>query len=309
MNNIELLNYSISKKEEFLDNYYMFVEKDKSLDLFEKNIKELKEILITIKRLMINDEKGKTLERLYIQLQNIIGDKGINYSEFGCFINACDSNRNEVKIDMYLLKNITDIYLKKRDLNEIVPLEWIQAIIDKGSSRKKGHTGIKKLIDYLISNDYKETKRYDEFKQINLCFAKFIKNGDFSNNGIKKNFGISLGVNNQNKMLDLLIKKNRDFYFLEAKHMNTGGGAQNKQIVELIDIIKINPQKYNYHFVAFLDGIYFNKLFSTNKLSKQHKDENLIKISNQRKDILGTLKRIKNNYFINTEGFIKLFSI
>jgi len=81
--------------------------------------------------------------------------------------------------------------------------------------------------------------------------------------------------------------------------MNTGGGGQDKQNVEYIDLIKEKPPRNNYHFVSFLDGLYFNKLFINHK-----KDT---KLSNQEKDIWLALKKNKNNYFINTAGFKKLF--
>ena len=41
----------------------------------------------------------------------------------------------------------------------ITPIEWIQAIIDKGSSRKKGHAGENKLIEILGKNKFMVLKR------------------------------------------------------------------------------------------------------------------------------------------------------
>lgn len=34
-------------------------------------------------------------------------------------------------------------------------------------------------------------------------------------------FGTKFGESTQNKMLDVLIRSGDDFYFMEAKHMNT----------------------------------------------------------------------------------------
>ena len=93
---------------------------------------------------------------------------------------------------------------------------------------------------------------------------------------------------------------------MEAKHLNTGGGGQNKQILELIDLIKNKPNFLNHHFVSFLDGIYSNTLLNNRKNSNNNLGRN--KIQNQYFDLTKALKTRKNNYWVNTAGFIKLFS-
>lgn len=295
-NNKKILEYSIKNQEIFMDKYYMFVEKHNDLDLYVDKTKKIKNILITIKELTVKKYSQETIEKLYIDLHKEI-KKYANYSEFGCFINACDSNIDEVKRDIDLLKEITKLYIKYRDITEIVPSEWMQALLDKGASRRKGQVGEGKLIDILIEGGFTFTKSVDEFKKNKLSVAK--STGEFLNKGLKDNFSINIGKKKQNKKIDLIIKVNKDIYFLEAKHMNTGGGGQDKQNVEYIDLIKEKAPKDNYHIVSFLDGLYFNKLFSS------HKNNN--KMSNQEKDIRLALIKNKNNYFLNTAGFKKLF--
>jgi len=296
ISNKKILEYSIKNPEIFLDKNYMFVEKHSSLDLYINKTKKIKNILITIKELTLKKYSQKTIEKLYIDLHQEI-KKYANYSEFGCFINACDSNIDEVKRDVDLLKEITKLYIKYRDVTEIVPSEWMQALLDKGSSRRKGQIGEGKLIDILTKGGFTFTKNIEEFKKNKLSVAK--STGKFSNKGLKDNFGINIGEKKQDKKIDLIIKIKNNIYFLEAKHMNTGGGGQDKQNVEYIDLIKDKAPKMNYHFVSFLDGLYFNKLFVSHK--------NSTKMSNQEKDIRLALRKNKNNYFINTLGFKKLF--
>jgi len=311
MDNIKLLKYCIKNPEGFMDKNYMFIKSDPKLNTYKRKTKEIKELLIAIKKVKSKKNVQDTLNQLFEELQNKL-KKDANYSEFGCFINACDSYMQEVINNLDLLKKVTDLYLNKRTLNDIVPSEWIQAIIDKGSSRKKGHVGEDKLINILKGKKFVFVKKFLDFKKHKKCVAKFSKSGDFSNKNIKKNLKISFGKGTQGKTLDLIIKNNKDIYFLEAKHLNTSGGEQNKQVLELIKIINRKPPLKNYHFVAFLDGRYSNVVLNVGK-----KDENSLKNKNRKKlkkqelqysDTKEALLRNKGNYWVNTSGLDKLFS-
>jgi len=304
MDNIKLLQYCASHPENFLDHNYMFVEKDARLDSYKKKTVEIKELLTAIKRIRTKKRARSVEEQIFGELQRKL-KKYANYSEFGCFINACDSNINENINDLNLLKKITYLYLEKRDLCDITPSEWIQALIDKGSSRKKGQAGENKLIKILVKNNFIKVKTIEDFNKNNKCVAKFSRSGDFSNKNIKANFKISIGKNTQGKKLDIIIKNKKDIYFLEAKHLNTGGGEQSKQVLELIEIIKEKPLA-SYHLVAFLDGIHSNNIlkFEGKIIRKQMKTKEEI----QYVDIKKNLIKNKNNYWVNTAGLNKLFS-
>jgi hypothetical protein len=311
MNNIKLLQYCIRHPEKFLDYNYMFVKKDPNLNCYRERTIEIKELLITIKNIKNKQKSQNTLNQLFIELQQKL-KKHANYSEFGSFINACDSTVEESINNMGLLKKITYLHLEKRKVSDITPTEWIQAIIDKGSSRKKGQAGENKLIKILEKKGFVKTKEIKEFVNQNRCVAKFSKRGEFSNTNIKKTFNILIGKKTQGKSLDLIIKKNKDIFFLEAKHLNTGGGEQNKQVLELIEIVNIKPTGKNYHFVAFLDGIHSNNIFNIgrqlrNKI-RQKKESRKTKEQIQYEDIKKALTKNENNYWINTAGFLKLFS-
>jgi len=78
--------------------------------------------------------------------------------------------------------------------------------------------------------------------------------------------------------------------------MKESGGGQDKQMSEIIDFVSYNENNVSY--ISFLDGIYFNLLANQNiKFGKPYF---------QRKSIYANLKRSKQNWFINTKGFIKL---
>ena len=297
MTNFELFEYCKKNPEGFLDRNYMFVDKHKDLSLYISKTKNIKNKLIAIKEIIIKPNSNKVIDQLFNDLQNEL-NKYTNFSEFISFVNACDSRLEEVRNDIGLLKKTTLLYIKYRDLNDIVPSEWVQALIDKSTSRKKGQAGEIKLISILKKEGHHLVDNLTDFNKSKNCVTRFKNNGDFSNKSIKDTFEVKIGKKSQNKKLDLIIKKNQEIYFLEAKHLNTGGGGQNKQIKELIDVVNLKSDKY--HFVAFLDGIHSNNILSADKDSSP-------KIKSQYKDILKCLRRNKNNYWINTAGFEKLF--
>lgn len=79
-----------------------------------------------------------------------------NCLEIVGFVNACDNIIDEAKNEIRLLKKITERYFAKRVLNEAVPEEWIQAILDSNSGRKKGNSGEK------LTTQKKEIQEYLE---------------------------------------------------------------------------------------------------------------------------------------------------
>jgi|SRR3989339_1483757 len=301
MDNLKLLEYSIKHPEPLMDKNYMFLNKHVDLQKYVKKTQNIKNILIAIKEMKSANISGKTIDKMYLKLDKELNNYSV-FSEFSCFINACDLNNGEVRGKIDLLKKVTDYYLKHRDLNDIVPAEWIQALIDKTTSRKKGQAGEKKLLQLLKTKRYNFVDTLEDFMSHNKSCARFSKKGGLSNKNLKRELGVTIGKKNQDKKLDLLIKNNKNIYFLEAKHISTGGGGQNKQISELIDIIRLKTNNKNYHFISFLDGVHFNTLFKKHKKTKKS-DKILI----QQKDIKKALKVNKTNYFINTAGFKKLF--
>jgi len=290
--------FEISKnnQEKLLDSFYMFDEKHPDLDKYIKNTKEIKDILITIKTLQDKKEKTEVVDKYFLELSKIINEFSI-CSEFGCFINACDNIWYYVKDDISLLKNITKRYFEKRVLNEIVPGEWVQAILDTNSSRKKGKAGEYKLISVLENNGFKEVFDWNDFSKTDFCVVKFSKKFNLKN--VRKNLDIRIKTKKQNKTLDLIIKAKNKILLCEAKHLNTSGGGQDKQISELIEILNLS-EKNNVSYISFLDGKYSNILLGEDG----HGD----KITTQRKEIKKFLKDNPSNYWVNTAGFKSLIS-
>ncbi|OGY57686.1 MAG: hypothetical protein A3H67_03470 [Candidatus Buchananbacteria bacterium RIFCSPLOWO2_02_FULL_46_11b] len=236
------------------------------------------------------------IDKYFTELSRIIG-RFSNCSEFACFVNACDNTIDEVKNEITLLKRIAERYFSKRILNEMAPEEWIQAILDTNSSRKKGKCGENKLISILKKCGFKEVFEWDDFFKADYCAVKFFKK--FSLKNVRKSLGVKIKTKKQNKTLDLIIKAKNKILLCEAKHLNTSGGGQDKQISELIEILGLN-EKNGISYISFLDGNYSNILLG----NSGHGD----KITTQRKEINKFLKNNPGNYWVNTAGFEKLIS-
>lgn len=300
-NSLHYFKISQENSEDQLDINYFILEKDSRIKEYIAHVKNIKETLITIKKLKENKESKETVEKYYKKLFDDFNDYS-NCSELGCFVNACDTTRDLIKNDFDSFKKITDLFIKKRILDDKAPENWIQAIIDTNASRKKGRLGEKKLIAFLTTDfGYKLVKNWGDFDKSKKCVTSFSKDV-FYNDAVAKRLGINLKTKNQGKMLDLIIKNGKNIYILEAKHLNTGGGEQNKQIDELIKILELRETKENVFYISFLDGTYSNKLIGED-IQKKSK-----KLFTQRSQIEKYLKsKGAKNYWVNTTGFIHLF--
>lgn len=294
--NLHYFNFSKNNKEDTLDPFYCFFEKDKNLENYKLNIKEIKKILITIKTLSEKEKDIKVINSLYLDLANTLNEYS-NVSEFGCFINACDSILENTKKDISLLKKISKKYFENRDLNEFVPEEWIQAILDTNSSRKKGKSGENKLAQILTNFKYRKVDTLEEFKENKKCFAFFSKS-IFDIKNIRKEFNIKIETKKQNKNLDLIIKNNSLIFLLEAKHLNTSGGGQDKQIAELIELISLKEKNNNINYISFLDGVHSNLILNENNTAD--------KLKTQYIEIKNTLIKNKSSFWLNTAGIKEL---
>jgi RNAse (barnase) inhibitor barstar len=113
--------------------------------------------------------------------------------------------------------------------------------------------------------------------------------------GIKYYFG----EYSQDKLPDIILRLNNHFFIIEAKHIKESGGAQDKQIKELIQFISESEKADNIHYLSFMDGTYFNNFIFSSENTKN-------KFNKQREDIEKNLKKNPKNFFVNTKGFIYL---
>lgn len=96
-------------------------------------------------------------------------------------------------------------------------------------------------------------------------------------------------------MPDAIFKFNNIIYIVEHKHLKEGGGGQDKQLLEIIDLIKYSEDGVRY--ISYLDGMYFNSLINP---------KSTVKINTVKNDIINNLTKCLNNFFVNTMGFEKI---
>jgi len=298
-NNQHYFKISQQNPESHLDESYFLLEKHPELTNYILGVREIKEILITIKKLRERKEKSQIVEKYFLMLFSTFNQRFANCSELGCFVNACDTTRDLIQKDYNSFRKITVFFLEKRDVNDEVPVNWIQAILDSNSSRRKGELGERKLIKILEKLKFKEVKNWTALREQKKCVARF-SNEIFSSENVKKELKLAMPLKKQGKNLDLIIKFNKKIFLLEAKHSNVGGGGQNKQISELIEILSVKKEKSNIGYISFLDGTYSNILLG--EISNRAKRKLI-----QRKEIEEYLGKNTKNYWLNTAGFKALF--
>jgi len=189
--NAECFKISQENQELHLDSDYFLINKHPEIDYYIKNIKEIKEVLITIKKMKENKESRKVLEKYYEKLFDLFNTKFSNCSELGCFVNACDSTRDMVQKDYRAFKFITDTFIKRRIIDEMVPENWVQAILDSNSSRRKGVLGENKLIKILKKFGFLEIKNLKDLNIKNKCVIRF-SNEIVTINSVRDYFGVKI---------------------------------------------------------------------------------------------------------------------
>ncbi len=287
--NLEYFELTLQNPEPIFDLNYAHFEEDKNLEKHIQKINTIKEYLITIQKL---EQHNDSADKYYQEILKLL-KVGTNYSEFMCFLNACDITTNSINIlSINDIKELIQKFFMYRNFNNtfdfsLTPKQWIQAIIDKGSSRKNGKLGEAKISNMLEKYNFIKATTLNKMYESNQAFLQFDKD-NININNINKFFNININLHNQNKLLDIIIKYNNTIIFLEAKHLKEKSGSQDKQIVELINILKhknISNSKYNIKFIAFLDGIYLNNL-----------NDQKITIAEINKNLTNNL----TNYWLNT---------
>lgn len=321
MNNNLYFSYSQNNEDEIVDlskqEGTLVITKDSSENatiLMEANHK-LIDYITTYKILCEDKIKNENVITSIIdKIINLIEHTNlINYSSFCVYLQVIGYSystycmeKNKMSIDekRELIKNLVNLYIMNRHemyLYHGYSDQVLQVQSDAASSRRKGKTGIEKMEESLIPLGFKKAKNIFELEHGNLyyllpdkgditLFNKFLKN-----NGIKFEFRES----RDNKNPDMFLVIYDEYYIVEHKLTNGGGGSQNAEINEIIQFINYDENNEKWHYISCLQGNYFKKLNKNNHESKAEK---------QFINIINNLTKHPNNYFVNGKGFEKLIN-
>ena len=304
--NLDYWEISLKNPEPIIDEYYTFNKLIVQNQNLIQKVERLRELITTYCVLLEIDKQalGKILDEIY----TITLNKNIQYTEFIAFWKTLDLSYSsfrqlpEQDRKLMLHKILEEYCEKRRKLYDELGYSNIvvQALYDSGVSRKKGKAGTQKITNLILQKlrSSQIFRTIDELRNQILGYFlpdenKVLFNELIANYNIEYRFSHTY----QGKLPDVVLKAKDYFFIIEAKHINETGGSQDKQIAELIRFINQREPSKNIHYVAFLDGLYFNYFVNPPQESKVYQ---------QKEAIENCLKRNQNNFFVNTEGFVNL---
>lgn len=307
LTNLEYFDYSLNHKESLLDKYY-FV--DEVIINDENNIimVNCKELDATIQHYEIEKKRCSLLhqqvpegfvDEIINKIMYLLEQEYMNLTafaqSFSIFDSSFSSYTNLSKKDkIYFLNQVLDAFVSNRfEIYKSVGYEYLQVLYDSHAHKRMGSAGAKKVSSQLNAN------RFTLENNININNGQY-----FLPDQIKKDKYLEfLRINGitclwtnakQDKMPDAIFKYDNKIYIVEHKHIKEGGGGQDKQLSEVIDLIKNSEE--NVVYISYMDGLYFNALINPKPNTK---------MSKIRDDILQYLEKNPNNLFLNTLGFEK----
>jgi hypothetical protein len=259
--------------------------------------------LIEINKKSQLDEIAKIIDSIICNIENI------QYTEFISYWKCLDTTYSIYrKLDEGSRLNTLKAFLKKYCENRGKLYDRMgythviqQALYDSASARSQSVTGrvkVKRLLNSVVGEVQVAWSEVDFGKDVLwILFPDENKDG-FTHLMQQLNVKYQFGKTHQGKLPDVVIKIGESLFVLEAKHVKESGGAQDKQIKELIDfIMQRESNEIPIYYVAFLDGTYFNRFI---------KPRNGTKLYNQLQAIEEALRQYKRSYFVNTAGLTAL---
>lgn len=265
-------------------------------DCFKKPIKEQERIL---------KEYKESLERLKEVQEELIlnlNEEGSNYTPFVREMISRDLSLSLFKSlktveKRELLNDLVEKYEIKKSNRKNMKFAF-ELLYDDGTSRRKSHNGTEKMQEIFESLGYsKYRKEVYQFEDTNFYIFPD-KDGKKVFDSILEKEIVDFGFRDkkQGKYPDALVKRGHEIYIIEHKNIDESGGAQNKQVGELIDFIRFTPSKPHFHFVAYLTGFYGRKIMNPEQ-PKQKK---------QKDTIVRQLRQSPENYFLIGDGLKKI---
>lgn len=312
-----ILDFSLAHKEPLIDDYYikdgeliigqMGHTDESSLDRAHADLYES----ITQYMCALEDNDSILKRESLTKVMDIVHVDGMHFSEFVSFWSIFDISHSAF-IRMHraeqkeLLEMLLEQYIKMRHriyLDIGYSPVALQAAKDAKSHKRSGSIAVRKVSKILHEFGYVDShdENVDDF--LSGGEKKYI-NSDKEGKVLFLDLVSKLGLrfqwseDRERKMPDFLVKNRLDLYIVEHKHVKESGGGQDKQMTEIISLIGHTENSDHIHYVAFLDGQYFNQFIAEEMLSG--------KVSRQLHSIRSNLVENPRNYFVNTVGFRQL---
>ncbi|MDD5144796.1 MAG: hypothetical protein PHW72_01610 [Candidatus Pacebacteria bacterium] len=319
VNNEELFKFSLNNPEPIIDDFYLkkgnlIISQNPNdpTTLMKRNFNLLESI--SAYNFAKKNKNQVTAKKAIETIIEIVKGKDINYSEFVSFWPVVDISyslfeKMEKADQLKIIKNIVEKYIELRhNLYSVYNYSptTLQVGKDAKAHKENGNLGAYKISKILNSAGFVNADS-DTVKQFTSVGNKKYIETDKKGKRLFKDLIIYYKLkflwsrSKEKKMPDFLIKDGKNIFIVEHKHMKECGGGQDKQINEIISFISFSERNQEIHYVSFLDGIYFN-LFTKDNLNE-------CKVRNQLNSIKKSLKNNKQNYFLNTAGFKKLFNV
>jgi hypothetical protein len=224
---------------------------------------------------------------------------GYSYSAF----RSSGASANDKKA---LLKDILKYYIENRyDIYDARDLKaCLQVNADLSSSRRKGNAGINQLLGIVNGFDgrsFIHARAINSFTG-NACSYMLPDKGDnrpfdafLDGNDIEFAFRQSRDGKNP----DMFLRIYDDYFIIEHKLTNGGGGLQNAEINEIINFIGYDEcaTPLSVHYASCLAGDYITAWNDEHIANRQ---------STQYGNIMTNLRRYGKNYFVNNRGMREL---
>lgn len=243
-------------------------------------------------------------DKIITEMMRLLETPGMNNSEFTSFWECRDVSFSlyqkglSAKEKRKFLHDVSAVYLSDRHAMYQAhgyTATSLQVKADSFAHKRTGEQGGAKMRDIfhslklsLVGNLGEDDGFLFTDKKGKSAFQAWVK-------GAK--VGFLWSQNHKGKMPDAGIQIGKLFFVVEHKHMKETGGGQDKQIVEISEFVAQQEMVPHVHYVAFLDGILFNQLFSPLATSK---------LAVQKNAIYAALRANPSNYFVNTWGFKQL---
>lgn len=317
MTNIELFEYSHDHPELLLDPYY-----SKNVMVIPQNADETNTLTRNNDKLIgiINDfsllspdcqndlNNDNVLRMLTDVLYILDNTKNINYSPFVQYFmvhNFTYSLYQQLTYDekIQFIHEMIIAYCKDRHsiyLSHGYSNAMLQVMCDNYSHKRNSKSAIDKVVNILESYSMTRIVHIADIETKDNYFFLPDKGQRYLFEHLIKVLNLRLEYRRieQDKLPDIVFKRNGHYYICELKSMKECGGGQNKQLVEVAYFIKFSEDKDFVHYLIFMDGNYANIIFTSTSP----------KVSSQRKDILNALENNPLNYFLNTSGMINFLS-